>query len=536
MQIAAESLPGVVVAVLENVVWPLIVTAIAALGGLVWRSWPTVRGWLKRHEIVARDPHRFNVLVARLNGDDGRNSNRRHIVRSLRKQPGIEVVTDIRSFAEVEAGSDTDRLAEVRDSVKRRLRHTGCDIAIFGDVVAANQALYLHVVPSSESSATADTYALESQKLELPQYFGPAFSEALLGTALAATAPAVDTESRASYLVETLRPARDKLQTLMRSPPDGMADTMQASLHEAYANTCLILGEQSGRLEDIEEAVQAYLAALEVHTCERLPLGWAATQNNLGNALRTLGQREEGTARLEEAVAAYRAALEVHTRERLPLGWAATQNNLGNALSTLGEREEGTARLEEAVAAYRAALEVHTRERLPLDWGMTQNNLGNALRVLGEREEGMARLEEAVAAFRAALELYARERLPLCWAMTQNNLGNALKTLGEREKGTARLEDAVAAYRAALEVRTRERLPLDWGMTQNNLGNALRALGEREEGMTRLEEALSAYDDALKVLRSDSAPAYHQVTTCNRQAVAELIQSRCGANVLGDSL
>ena len=94
---------------------------------------------------------------------------------------------------------------------------------------------------------------------------------------------------------------------------------------------------------------------------------------------RHLGERESGTARLEEAVAAYRAALEERTRERVPLDWAMTQNNLGNALRALGERESGTARLEEAVAAYRAALEERTRERVPLDWATTQNNLGNAL-------------------------------------------------------------------------------------------------------------------------------------------------------------
>ena len=63
----------------------------------------------------------------------------------------------------------------------------------------------------------------------------------------------------------------------------------------------------------------------------------------------------------------------------LPLDWAMTQNNLGNALRRLGERESGTARLEEAVAAYRAALEERTRERVPLDWATTQNNLGTAL-------------------------------------------------------------------------------------------------------------------------------------------------------------
>ena len=67
-------------------------------------------------------------------------------------------------------------------------------------------------------------------------------------------------------------------------------------------------------------------------------MGWAATQNNLGNALATLGERESGTARLEQAVAAYTEALKERTRERVPLAWAATQNNLGQAIQILRER------------------------------------------------------------------------------------------------------------------------------------------------------------------------------------------------------
>jgi tetratricopeptide (TPR) repeat protein len=140
-------------------------------------------------------------------------------------------------------------------------------------------------------------------------------------------------------------------------------------------------------------------------TRERVPLDWALTQTNLGNALQTLGERESGTARLEEAVAAFRGALEERTRERVPLQWATTQNNLGNALWTLGGRESGTARLEEAVAAYRAALEERTRERVPLDCARTQNNLGIALRTLGEREGGTTRLEEALAAWDVCLTI-----------------------------------------------------------------------------------------------------------------------------------
>ena len=98
-----------------------------------------------------------------------------------------------------------------------------------------------------------------------------------------------------------------------------------------------------------------------------MPLAWALTQNNLGNALRILGKRESGTARLEEAVAAYRAALEEWTRERAPLDWAGTQNNLGDALRALGERESGTTPLEEAVVAFDKYLTV-TEVAWPQTW------------------------------------------------------------------------------------------------------------------------------------------------------------------------
>jgi tetratricopeptide (TPR) repeat protein len=286
------------------------------------------------------------------------------------------------------------------------------------------------------------------------------------------------------------------------------------------------LGERESGPARLEEAVQAYRAALEERTRERVPLDWAMTQTNLGAALRALGERESGTARLEEAVQAYRAALEEWTRERVPLQWAATQNNLGNALLRLGERETGTARLEEAVAAYRAALEEWTRERVPLDWAATQNNLGSALLRLGERETGTARLEEAVAACRAALEEYTRERVPLDWAMTENNLGAALETLGERVSGTAELEAAVQAYRAALEEWTRERVPLDWAAAQDNLGNALQTLGERESGTARLEEAVEAHRAALEEYTRERVPLDWAASLGNQGVAFMLIAER----------
>ena len=144
-------------------------------------------------------------------------------------------------------------------------------------------------------------------------------------------------------------------------------------------------------------------------------------------------------------------ALEEQTRERVPLAWAATQNNLGFALTRLGQRESGTGRLEEAVAACRAALEEYTRDRDPLDWAETQDSLGDALRALGEREGGTARLEEAVAAYRAALEERTREKVPLKWAESFGNQGVAMMLIADRANDGAKAEAAVRQIEAAYE-------------------------------------------------------------------------------------
>ena len=87
--------------------------------------------------------------------------------------------------------------------------------------------------------------------------------------------------------------------------------------------------------------MKAYRAALEVLTCERVPLDWATNaEQPWQRTCATSGERDSGTERLEQAVQAYRATLEVLTRERVPLQWATTQNNLGAALADPGRARE----------------------------------------------------------------------------------------------------------------------------------------------------------------------------------------------------
>src|SRR5262249_19035009 len=245
-------------------------------------------------------------------------------------------------------------------------------------------------------------------------------------------------------------------------PPKRAEDKRIAALQSANEDKRIIYlqkeagalyqqGDELGDNDALLSAIERYNRLIYLTPRERVPLDWAATQNDLGNVLLALGQRESGATRLEAAISAYREALKEWTRERAPLDWAMTQNNLGLAFWALGERESGTARLQAAVAAFRNVLKEWTRDRMPNDWAVTQNSLGSALIRLVEPETAPVQPERAIAAYRDALTEKSRELMPLDWAMIQNNLCIAMRTLGEREGGTARLEAAVAACREALK-------------------------------------------------------------------------------------
>src|SRR5207245_1644880 len=98
------------------------------------------------------------------------------------------------------------------------------------------------------------------------------------------------------------------------------ADALKGRAYlRSQARSLTTLGEEFGDNPALQEAIRLLESILAASNQARVPLDWAATQNNLGNALKSLGERESGTARLEEAVEAYRAALKEYTRERVPL-------------------------------------------------------------------------------------------------------------------------------------------------------------------------------------------------------------------------
>ncbi|MGF6597588.1 tetratricopeptide (TPR) repeat protein [Paraburkholderia sp. GAS448] len=507
---------------------------LVAVGSRQQVAWDRAARRAPQRKIAApRDPGKFNVAIAHLDRDD--NHQIEGVIRdSLRdKFPIVNTMPFDRLIS-------TEDEREGHERARALLKASGFDVMVWGDYLSdrekdSKSQIRLHLTTSRDETRTSSAGRYRTiDDQNLPPLFWQDLTD-VLGL-LVATSEAEFEAHEGRYQADKLIPFIKRVRTLLKSSTaDQWNAATRANVQIILGNALLRYGEQSGTNEPLREAIAFYGEALKERTREKVPLDWAATQNNLGLALAVLGKRESDPARLTEAVATYREALKEWTREKVPLDWAATQNNLGLALTDLGERESDPARLTEAVAAHREALKEYTREKAPLDWAMTQSNLGNALAALGKRESDPARLTEAVAAHREALKEYTREKVPFAWANTQTNLGAALAALGERESDPAPLMEAVAADREALMVRTREKVPLDWAETQNNLGVALEALGKRESDPARLEEAARAFQAALLEYRAAKADYYTKVDDENLQRVRKEISQQKNAKIEVDS-
>jgi hypothetical protein len=144
--------------------------------------------------------------------------------------------------------------------------------------------------------------------IELPADFWKDLADAL--RLVVASYRADFSAAEGEFVADRLRPFVEAVRRLLndRSRRISLSDEGRQGLSLVLANALITLGEQTGTPAPLEEAISIYGSVLSTRTRERVPLDWAATQNNLGTALQTLGAREGGTARLDEAVSAYREA------------------------------------------------------------------------------------------------------------------------------------------------------------------------------------------------------------------------------------
>ncbi|MGD0663490.1 MAG: tetratricopeptide repeat protein, partial [Syntrophorhabdales bacterium] len=420
-----------------------------------WWQWDKVRQlpginrtivWLFEESVPKADPNRFAVLVAHIEDDQG-DEFEKLVIEALKEFDGVQTLR-LDRLIPLEGAYPEEMEKRGHAKAREYLTKSGAQVLIWGRVIrTSGRSVPKLYWTESVVLGTARNYGRyqPTEDLHLPAIFWEDLAQVL--RLLITTQSAEFYAIQGQYIGDEIRPFIGKVRELLKGSEGkpGWNQEARAQTYMVLGNSLEVIGEQKGENQAFIEAIQAYQEVLKEHTRERMPLDWAATQNNQCVVLRMLGEREGGTKRLEEAVEACREALKERIRGRVPLDWAMTQHNLGNTLTRLGDRETGTKRLEEAVGAYREALKEYTRGRVPLYWGITQNSLGVALAMLGERESGTKRLEEALDACREALKVCTQERVPLYWAMTQDNLSYALRVLGKRETGTKRLEEAVDA-------------------------------------------------------------------------------------------
>ena len=367
-------------------------SVVAPLGALLLgtgRSWvegfikallPSNEGsakWLKaklRGVFVRRpapDPTQITLLIAAL-ADDPSNKARNRLVDAFTGARGFRVLMTERRF-DLGGANPTEReLAAEREADALRQKE-GADLLLWGKVAGENAYRVWFTGPGVRPEMARDPFRIKDDLLE------PAFhaevAQALQIVALAAV-PRRD-DARGRFVADQLRARLPALENLLATPPPGFDAEMRRSVAWAVAEGTQTLGEQAGDNAALAKAAVGWQALLDGINRAEAPLEWAATQNNLGNALSTLGEREGGTVRLEAAVVAYRAALEERRRDRVPLQWAMTQNNLGDALARLVMRGDAAA-LPLAIAAFEGALEEYRRAGADHYITITEENLARA--------------------------------------------------------------------------------------------------------------------------------------------------------------
>ncbi len=318
----------------------------------VYKNWAKVKTWpgvpflvdlCSRHRIPVADKERFTILVARLE-DDPQRKFERLIIEDLSEFNGIDVMVLDRTIALARfKPEETERRGN--ETARGYLKKSGADVIIWGKILnfedkSIPKLYYTHAISGENVHVERYRAPREDEFLRLPKAFWEDLSKIL--RLLVATGMARYYDMQGQYVADQLKPFINRVDTLLKDKErhsvwdkDALGDT-----YIILANALTVLGMQGGQNEPLKRAIAAYREALKERTRERVPLQWAAIQNNLGTALQSLGERESGTVRLEDAVAAYREALKVYEEAGHIDYIRRTKDNLNRAGALLDARRK----------------------------------------------------------------------------------------------------------------------------------------------------------------------------------------------------
>lgn len=183
------------------------------------------------------------------------------------------------------------------------------------------------------------------------------------------------------------------------------------------------------------------------------PLSWARAGALRGQALAVLGEVTGEVEVLAEAVGALADVLGELSRDQSPLDWARVQTALAQGLQALGEAGASERAYEQAVTCYDRA--AHVLKKAP---GLSLRAFGASNRALclarsAELSGDLTVLDAAEAAFKIELAAISAKRDPAAWALLQVNLARLYEArMDITGKDRGERAAAAMALNAALDV------------------------------------------------------------------------------------
>ncbi len=258
-------------------------------------------------------------------------------------------------------------------------------------------------------------------------------------------------------LVEVRSAARSFNEPIAALESAGRRDSaIRVAAAEARLARAELLEGAGMRLKD-EALVRAAIGDLEAASAKLdpayEPLTWARIDVARAAGMVALGELSGDIGMIADAVSAMAQAMDGQPRDHSPLDWAKGQAALATALQSLGESGVCEAAFEKAVTSFdRAAAVLKDTPALSLR-ATVASNRAICLARSAELSGDLAVLDAAEAAFKTELAGGAPKRDPIAWALIQTHLGRLYEARVEIT-GKDRGERAAAAlaFSAALDV------------------------------------------------------------------------------------
>lgn len=276
--------------------------------------------------------------------------------------------------------------------------------------------------------------------------------------------------------------------SLPHDTPDGKRHWSAAQNDLGIAHAVRLHGEPA---RNQERALRCFTAALKARTPDTVE--HAQTLSNMTIVLSELLDGDRA-ANMEQAIVAGLAALDIYTRKGHPVDRAMAQNILATAYRRrlMGNLE---ANVEKAIACLTEAEALVAKEDYSELWAMTQTHLSNA----HQQRSGDKRtnLEQALGHSRRALEVYREFTHPEEWSKASHNMAMdcaALVGLGYEEYTV----DAIARFKDAVRGHSQLARYIDAAHSASSLGDLFYKA-------RRWEEAAAAFAEAVRLAETHRA-------------------------------